>query len=424
MLQELKGIDPVYESKRLMERLAVIALDTQRAIQHLLLQLPLISKNLKKKNDDYLEGSYDVSFPKEIKLIFYVLSLYIIFITWGYLQEKITSTNYISHQGDKLRWDFPVALNILITISAGTTGHIFEQVFGSHAHPAPFLVFWKVALASALASPIGYFSLKFVSFPMMILSKSSKHVPVMFIGKFWYNKKYELYRYVSVGMICGGIFLFSLGKSPAAATKAAQNPTDDPSLFSLFIGLALILLNLSLDGITSNEQDQVFHQYSVSSFQMMRNTNLWQSFYLGGYLLLELIFRGSNSQLIQSITMLTSSWWLLFDVLTFCFCACLGQVLLFRVIREFGSLVWITVSVTRQLFTVLFSVFLFNHNIQVLQWIGILSVFSGLGLDLVGGYLNSSKQLKQEIKSEDKFQDVHRDIENLESNSFPKAKNE
>lgn len=71
----------------------------------------------------------------------------------------------------------------------------------------------------------------------------------------------------------------------------------------------------------------------------------------------------------------------------FCSCASIGQVLLFALVKEFGSLVWVTISVTRQLFTILLSVVVFKHSVNFMQWIAISLVFLGLGLDIIMNYL-------------------------------------
>lgn len=119
----------------------------------------------------------------ELRLVSYVLSLYAIFITWGYLQERITSYQYKSlapgEIGVSYLWQYPIVLNFLMTASASLTGSLANEIIRfmdpNHSHPeVNFMIFWKAALTGALASPIGYFSLKFISFPMMILAKSSK----------------------------------------------------------------------------------------------------------------------------------------------------------------------------------------------------------------------------------------------------------
>jgi hypothetical protein len=46
----------------------------------------------------------------------------------------------------------------------------------------------------------------------------------------------------------------------------------------------------------------------------------------------------------------------------------------------------VTISVTRQLFTILLSVMLFGHYVNAVQWLGVVFVFAGLGLDIAAGY--------------------------------------
>ncbi len=81
----------------------------------------------------------------------------------------------------------------------------------------------------------------------------------------------------------------------------------------------------------------------------------------------------------------------------FCACASLGQVLLFTLIKEFGSLLWVTVSVTRKLFTVLASVLIFEHTVNLSQWVGIAFVFSGLMLEIVMSHGTKEKIVRKEV---------------------------
>jgi hypothetical protein len=54
---------------------------------------------------------------------------------------------------------------------------------------APVLAFIKPSLSCAVASPIGYLALEYINFPLMILTKSSKPVPVMMIGILFYGQR-------------------------------------------------------------------------------------------------------------------------------------------------------------------------------------------------------------------------------------------
>lgn len=331
---------------------------------------------------------------KELRLVFYVLTLYAVFITWGYLQEKIASKQYTivyHYDGVMNTWNHPFVLNVFMSISCCITATLVDGLLQARhqppeRHDVSFSAFWKVAISSAVASPIGYEALKYISFPMMILSKSSKHVPVMFVGKVFYGKQYAWYKYLCVGMVCTGISVFTLAKSSAANHDDLAPSVDKASLLTTLYGLLLVMINLSLDGITSNEQDRLFAKQGTTSLQMMKHTNLWQAFYLAVYLLINFFLNGQESGVYKAGLLLLACPEIRYDIASFCFCACLGQILLFGLIREFGSLVWITVSVTRQLFTILLSVFLFKHPVNNLQWSAVVLVFGGLGAEIFFSY--------------------------------------
>eukprot|EP01039_Chlorochromonas_danica_P000721 gene719-783_t len=342
----------------------------------------------------------------EFRLFSYVVTLYAVFISWGYLQEKIASNVYSLPQGSEAipnRWDYPIVLNALLSLSCFLTAAVVDRALESRQQPVErkrdisFFSFWKVAITSALASPIGYASLKYISFPMMVLSKSSKHVPVMLVGKVLYSKNYAWYKYVSVALVCGGISMFTLAKSSSG--HSAKASTDEAGLLATIWGLFLIFVNLSLDGVTSNEQDHLFAKQGATSLQMMKSTNIWQTFYLTFFLLAEYLLWGKSSALFRSSSLIWNCSELQMDLLGFCLCGCVGQVLLLGLIREFGSLVWITVSVTRQLFTILLSVFLFQHPVNIVQWTAVAVVFGGLAFEIVFAYRNKPASKKSDKPS-------------------------
>ena len=369
------------------------------------------------------------SYQSEIKFIFYVLGLYIAFINWGILQEKLTKTTYLTTDNKVIQWDYPVLLNLIMAFSA----HIFAAYVNSYnvntintttsdnSKPfAPIKEFWRAALTCAVASPLGYASLKYISFPMMILVKSSKPVPIMVIGTLLYKQRYALWKYISVLLLTSGIAMFSYFKASSSSSSSSSNSgvdindinisrnrqigsfefcpssyTDDEcsyvkGMLENFIGILLVGMNLAFDGFTNNEQDALFIKYNVSGYDMMRNVNLWQSLYLASYLVLGWYLTGEESELYRGWYALSNSPRIASDVGIFSLCACVGQCLIFNVIKEFGSLTWVTISITRKLFTILFSVFIYKHAINIAQWSGVGLVFVALILEIVMKYNNNN----------------------------------
>jgi UDP-galactose transporter B1 len=379
--------------------------------------------------------------PPEFRFVVLSCLLYGCFMTWGYLQEKITSTAYESYTLDDIglplkeirKWKFPLVLNMFVTLTGAITSFLARTLLvtppskhdrrlhhHSHLPEAPFYLFSKPAISAAVASTISYLSLQFISYPLMILTKSCKHIPVMIVGKLFYDKKYHWTKYLSVLMICNGILLFTAMKDdmkknikPEAHNDVNKGSEGIEGLIkedgiggdltlsiSVIIGLVLIFIHLILDGVTSNEQDNIFSHYHVTALQMMQNINAWQSLYSSLYLIGELISKPYQlTSCYKAFDMLISIPMVFYDISIFCFCSCVGQIFIFGLIREFGSLSWITISVTRQLFTILLSVFLFNHHIAKFQWFGIGLVFTGLGIEILVNYYQK-KQLQYQKEKE------------------------
>lgn len=226
---------------------------------------------------------------------------------------------------------------------------------------------------------------------MMILTKSSKPVPVMAIGVIFYGRVYGWYKYASVVLLVWGIYLFT------AAKKAGSDSSGEVDIKVVLFGMLLVLVNLAMDGYTNNEQDRIFTKYSASPNQMMKYVNIWQCLYQLWYLIIGWFVYGADSEMYRALYAATRCSALVYDIVLFCLCASVGQVLIFNVMKEFGSLAWITISVTRKLFTIVLSVLIFRHKVGVTQWVGVGLVFVGLFLDAAMSYYSKpKKEVKQE----------------------------
>jgi UDP-galactose transporter B1 len=340
----------------------------------------------------------------EVRFLGYTVGLYTCFIYWGYLQEKLTSTKYNSNVvGESVEWDSAFALNMFVSLGGYTVASIVEKMILSSSDSdsevkiaVPITAFWKVAISNTLASPIGYAALKYISFPLVILAKASKPVPVIIIGMVFYGKTYTWYKMVGVALLCVGIALFSSAKGGSMASSSSGNDTTN-----LLIGIFLVALNLLLDGYTNNEQDQIFEKLGATSIQMMKYINLWTSFYISTYLFIGYVLFREQSEVLGAYNSFSHSKELRFDILMFCIFAVVGQVIIFAVMKEFGSLAWITISITRKLFTILFSVFMFNHSVKNIQWVGIFCVFLGMTIEVVMGYVEIQKYNNVELCNKD-----------------------
>lgn len=68
-------------------------------------------------------------------------------------------------------------------------------------------------------------------------------------------------------------------------------------------------------------------------------------------------------------------------------------------LSAFGSVLLVTVTVTRKMFTMIISVLAFGHKPTGLQWLGILLVFGGIGIESkIARDEKLAKETRRELK--------------------------
>ena len=114
----------------------------------------------------------------------------------------------------------------------------------------------QVAVTNTLGSLFGYASLGYISFPLHILAKSCKLVPVMAMGFLMNGKRYSVAEVASVVCITVGLVVFAM--KPGQTDYSTE-----------MTGVALVFTNLSLDGITNALQDRVNKLHNPTPHDMM-----------------------------------------------------------------------------------------------------------------------------------------------------------
>lgn len=332
-----------------------------------------------------------VSHSKQVlDLLFCVAGIYASFLTWAVLQERISTTPY---GPDYQVFEGSLVINTVQSLFAAIVGYIYVQIKQKKGGPnvlsdtAVWKQFGLVAVSQSISSPFGYASLKYVNYLTLLLAKSCKLLPVMALHLTLYGRKFPLYKYVVVGTITLGVFLFTYCK--ASSSKALQGASS-PSL----IGMGLLSVNLLLDGVTNSTQDHIFHtKKTITGPHMMCGLNTVATALTAAFLLSPF-----TSQLSDSIRFVTANPQVLQDIILFAICGALGQVFIFYTLEKYGSMILVTVTVTRKMFSMLLSVIWFNHKLTSGQWLGVLAVFGGIGAEAYIKYLEkkSSSRAKKE----------------------------
>jgi UDP-galactose transporter B1 len=192
----------------------------------------------------------------------------VISLTWGFLQERITTTNY-GTATDREVFRYPVVVNTVQSFFSVTLGYVYLSFTRKSASDLPVFpsrkIFWPlllVAICSSLSSPFGYASLAHVDYITFILAKSCKLLPVMLLHVTLYGKRYPFYKYAVVALVTGGVAVFTLYQ-PASSKKKSSNGN------SLY-GLLLLGVNLLFDGLTNSTQDDIYASFRPYSGQQMQ----------------------------------------------------------------------------------------------------------------------------------------------------------
>ena len=213
------------------------------------------------------------------------------------------------------------------------------------------------------AFPFQIFSLKYVSFPVQTVFKSSKIIPVMVMGKFLKGTQYPLSQYGEALLITVGVAIFSI------ASKSSTNKAETE-----ISGLIFLLMYVCFDSFTSQWQDKIYTQYgrpNVDAYQMMLGVNVsaicitTAGLIITGDFPVVWEFLAANPLVLRYniITAITSAS---------------GQLCIFYTIKEFGPIVFTVIMTTRQMFSICISAVVFGHSISVIAFLGAVVVFGVL----------------------------------------------
>jgi len=310
------------------------------------------------------------------KFAFAFTGLLISYLTWGYMQELIMTTEFNPTESSP-DGRFPSAafcvfsnrfLAIIVAMISVKLRH--GAVFSNNI--APLHAFTPCALSNTMSSWSQYASLRYVSFPVQTVFKSSKIIPVMIMGKLLKGTTYPKSQYVEALFITIGVAIFSV---------FAQESKRDTS--TEMIGLVYMLMYITFDCFTSQWQDKIYVTYgrqNVDPYQMMLGVNTSAICITTAGLLIsgdfpkvwEFFGANPNVLIYNIITAITSAS---------------GQLCIYYTIKEFGPIVFTIIMTVRQMISICISAYKFGHVISAKAFCGAVIVFSVLFYQIRRKYL-------------------------------------
>mmetsp|Transcript_9988 Transcript_9988/g.16508 ORF Transcript_9988/g.16508 Transcript_9988/m.16508 type:complete len:386 (+) Transcript_9988:81-1238(+) len=315
------------------------------------------------------------------RFLFCFTGLQVSYLTWGYMQELIMTTSF-EPTPSAPDGRFPSAafcvfsnrfLAIIVAMIAVRIKH--GAVLANNA--APLVAFAPCALSNTMSSWSQYASLRYVSFPVQTVFKSSKIIPVMIMGKFLKGTNYPYSQYLEALLITIGVAIFSV------ASKSSDSDTTTE-----IIGLLFMCTYITFDSFTSQWQSKVYDKYgkaNVDPYQMMLGVNssaiimTTMGLIVGGDIPKIIEFFKVNPNVLQYniITAITSAS---------------GQLFIYTTIKEFGPIVFTVIMTTRQMISICISSILFGHIMSWKAAVGASLVFGVLFYQIRKKYIASQRK--------------------------------
>ena len=297
------------------------------------------------------------------KGLFCFVGLQVSYITWGMMQEIIMTTKFEPTtevpSGYFPSASFCVLANRVVAILVAYTVCMYKH--GTLDCGVPVWHFLPSAISNTMSSWAQYKALKYVSFPLQNLFKSTKVIPVMGMGRLLRGVTYTITEYLEAIVITAGVVTFSMA-------KGGHGDSERNSV----LGVMLLLTYVSFDSFTSQYQTKLFKEHGkIDQYHMMFWINSWAIVLSFGAIVLSgevstvfFFLRANPSAFVYNlITAVTSAT---------------GQYFIFYTIKEFGPIVFTVIMATRQLLSMIISSILFHHPLTVLSYVGGLLVFSAV----------------------------------------------
>lgn len=306
---------------------------------------------------------------------FYGFGIIAMLVLYGLLQERIMSQPY---SGDYFTASvFLVLCNRLVAITFAFT---MIRIKGERFKPAaPMWKYLAISLSNVAATTCQYDALRYVAFPVQMLGKSFKMIPVMLWGMLISRKHYSLMDWLIAASVTGGVTQFLLTGTITSVHSAGSSA----------YGLTLLVAFLALDGFTCTFQEKLFKEYGTSKYNQMLYINLGSA----TVALASLLASGTlGSAMTFCATHPTLAW----DAFFLSGTAVAGQWFIYSQVKEFGALVFAATMNLRQVVSILLSYAAYGHSITGLQVMGLCLVFGGIGCKAFAAFTAGGKQGAQE----------------------------
>lgn len=303
-----------------------------------------------------------MSLSRNVSLMLHAIGIYIFFLVFGVYGEKLTTTTYGGKRYDSAL--FPSMLQslggvIISKVMMGCNNVTTEVKSRTLLHQYAYL-----AILGLASSQLGFASLRYLTYPTLVIAKSCKLIPIALMNFLIYRKTLSCKRCLSLVLTSVSVLLFTFFGKQSSSTGASS-----------VAGITVLVMSLLMDGMINSVQDYIFEEFKMSAFHMMYYINLFRFFISFTVILL-------TDNLRYSVVFMSRTPDVILDLFLYSTFNALGQVVIYSMIQSHGSLVLTTVNLTRKMFSILLSLVLFGHKIKSIQALAVLGVFASIALEM------------------------------------------
>ena len=300
----------------------------------------------------------------DVKLWFLVVGTWAAFVVFGMAQEGLTRTKFgagPNEPGEQFKFTtFLVLLqsvgNSLVAAALLILSYGTKTSFGGGVALKEWMI---VALAYLGAHKFGLWSLLYIPFPLQVLVKSCKTIPVMIGEIVLAGAKPGAAKIMSVLVLTAGIGLFMLFKP----SKSAGSGDTFEYNADLALGVGLIVAALFMDGVYGPYQNKICDDVKkatgeeLSPYHLMFNMNFYQGvcslLLLGAQAATDT--SGEPHELLKVQAFVERHPSIISMMISFSLAMAVGNIFIYQLQRDYGALVVTTTTTVRKFLSVLAS---------------------------------------------------------------------
>lgn len=276
-------------------------------------------------------------------LIFCIVGMMSTLTLYGIVLEYVTSGGRKLHE---------LSFLFVTTSIYSITAFVAREFFGEKPSEISKYNMLVLSLTSIASTYTSVRSLRYVIYPVQVLFKSCKPVPVMIFG-FLLGKRYSLKKYVNVIIITTGVGLFMGGGNSTRKPGSGADTT--------LLGAIMLSISLCFDGATGAYEDKLMGNDHVGPFDLMFNIQF------GKAVISFCALIATNGIMDFFATLSEGGIMLVLLGLT----GALGQVFVFVTISKFGALNCALIGLARKILSLLLSFLLYGHSLNAVQTVGL-----------------------------------------------------